>query len=394
LYGVIYADDELEENLEEKELSEVINVASKSIAEPIINSRIGIIYDRKSGKVIWGKNENKRSAMASTTKIMTCIVVIENADLNAEVKVSAKAAGTGGSRLGLKKDDKITIKDLLYGLMLRSGNDAAVALAEYVGKDKEGFANLMNKKAKELGLKDTHFVTPHGLDDPEHYTTAYELAKIADYALRNEMFAKIVGTKEHTININGYAKQLCNTNELLGYLQGVSGVKTGFTNNAGRCLVTSVNRNDFEIITVVLGADTKKIRTADSINLIEYAYENYKYLNIEDIVNEKFGNWKEINEKRIQVEKGKNKTVVLKLRKIKNKVIPVKKSDIDNINIEINCLYYLKAPIEKGDVIGNLKITLNEEVVEVVDIVNNEEIKKKDRKDYFLEFLKSTYWLL
>lgn len=391
MYGVIYADDELEENLEEKELSEVINVASKSIAEPIINSRIGIIYDRKSGKVIWGKNENKRSAMASTTKIMTCIVVIENADLNAEVKVSAKAAGTGGSRLGLKKDDKITIKDLLYGLMLRSGNDAAVALAEYVGKDKEGFANLMNKKAKELGLKDTHFVTPHGLDDPEHYTTAYELAKIADYALRNEMFAKIVGTKEHTININGYAKQLCNTNELLGYLQGVSGVKTGFTNNAGRCLVTSVNRNDFEIITVVLGADTKKIRTADSINLIEYAYENYKYLNIEDIVNEKFGNWKEINEKRIQVEKGKNKTVVLKLRKIKNKVIPVKKSDIDNINIEINCLYYLKAPIEKGDVIGNLKITLNEEVVEVVDIVNNEEIKKKDRKDYFLEFLKSTY---
>lgn len=391
MYGVIYADDELEGNLEEKELSEVINVASKSIAEPIINSRIGIIYDRKSGKVIWGKNENKRSAMASTTKIMTCIVVIENADLNAEVKVSAKAAGTGGSRLGLKKDDKITIKDLLYGLMLRSGNDAAVALAEYVGKDKEGFANLMNKKAKELGLKDTHFVTPHGLDDPEHYTTAYELAKIADYALKNEMFAKIVGTKEHTININGYAKQLCNTNELLGYLQGVSGVKTGFTNNAGRCLVTSVNRNDFEIITVVLGADTKKIRTADSINLIEYAYENYKYLNIEDIVNEKFGNWKEINEKRIQVEKGKNKTVVLKLRKIKNKVIPVKKSDIDNINIEINCLYYLKAPIEKGDVIGNLKITLNEEVVEVVDIVNNEEIKKKDRKDYFLEFLKSTY---
>lgn len=391
MYGVIYADDELEENLEEKELSEVINVASKSIAEPIINSRIGIIYDRKSGKVIWGKNENKRSAMASTTKIMTCIVVIENADLNAEVKVSAKAAGTGGSRLGLKKDDKITIKDLLYGLMLRSGNDAAVALAEYVGKDKEGFANLMNKKAKELGLKDTHFVTPHGLDDPEHYTTAYELAKIADYALKNEMFAKIVGTKEHTININGYAKQLCNTNELLGYLQGVSGVKTGFTNNAGRCLVTSVNRNDFEIITVVLGADTKKIRTADSINLIEYAYENYKYLNIEDIVNEKFGNWKEINKKRIQVEKGKNKTVVLKLREIKNKVIPVKKSDIDNINIEINCLYYLKAPIEKGDVIGNLKITLNGEVVEVVDIVNNEEIKKKDRKDYFLEFLKSTY---
>lgn len=121
-----YADDEIEDVLENDELNEAINVSSESANEPAINSRIAVIYDRESGRVIWGKNENKRSAMASTTKIMTCIVVLENANLNDEVSVSSKAAGTGGSRLGLKKDNKITINDLLYGLMLRSGNDDAV----------------------------------------------------------------------------------------------------------------------------------------------------------------------------------------------------------------------------------------------------------------------------
>lgn len=391
IVGICYADDELEEFLENDELNEWISVSNESTDELTINSRIGVIYDRKSGRVIWGKNNNKRVAMASTTKIMTCIIVLENASLNDEVTVSSRAASTGGSRLGLKKGDKVTIHDLLYGLMLRSGNDAAVALAEHVGGDKEGFAKLMNSKSKELGLKDTHFVTPHGLDDPEHYTTAYELAKIADYALNNEMFAKIVNTKDYTISINGYSKAITNTNELLGYLQGVNGVKTGFTNNAGRCLVTSINRNNFEIITVVLGADTKKIRTADSIKLIEYAYKNYKHINIENIVREKFDVWKSMNEKRIIVEKGKYTNVMLELSEIKNKVIPIKSDNVDNVDIEINCLYYLMAPIEKGKIVGNLKVILNGEVIEVIDILNKEEIEKKNREDYFLEFLKSIY---
>lgn len=120
---------------------------------------------------------------------------------------------------------------------------------------------MMNEKAKELSLKNTHFVTPHGLDETEHYTTAYELAKITDYALKNEKFRKIVNTKTTTISINGVPKEISNTNELLGNLNGVDGVKTGFTNNAGRCLVTSTSRNGHQIICVVLGADTKKIRT-------------------------------------------------------------------------------------------------------------------------------------
>ena len=201
--------------------------------------------------------------MASTTKIMTATIIIENCNLNETVEISKKSAGTGGSRLGLKAGDKITIRDLLYGLMMRSGNDSAVALAEYAGGSIEGFAEKMNQKASDLGLNNTHFETPHGLDSDEHYTTAYELALLSNYALNNKIFAQIVGTKEYTITINGYPKQLSNTNELLGNLDGVYGIKTGFTNGANRCLVTACKRNNMDIICVVLGADTKNFRTQD-----------------------------------------------------------------------------------------------------------------------------------
>ena len=152
--------------------------------------------------------------MASKTKIMTSIVVIEKVpNLKETVTVSKKAAGTGGSRLGLSTNDEITVENLLYGLMMRSGNDAAVALAEYVGGSVEGFSALMNEKASNLGLESTHFVTPHGLDSDDHFTTAYELAKLTDYALKNETFAKIVKTKTYTITINNSARTLSNTNE-------------------------------------------------------------------------------------------------------------------------------------------------------------------------------------
>ncbi len=243
------------------------------------------------------------------------------------------------------------MKDLLYGLMLKSGNDAAVAIAENVGGNVEGFAELMNAKAKEIGLQDTHYVTPHGLDDPEHYTTAYELAKLADYALNNEVFAKVVNTKSYTVTINGYPKTISNTNELLGYLEGVNGVKTGFTNNAGRCLVTSVNRNGFEIITVVLQADTKKIRTEDSIKIIEYVYKNFEPVNIKEIVDDKFNEWNKINKDRIIINKSKNCNLILYISDLENEVIPIKKDEQDNIEISVNCIYYFDAPLEKDTTI-------------------------------------------
>lgn len=384
--SIVYSDD-LEDETEEINTKEIIETSINNTSEePVLNSRIAVAYDRKSGNVIWGKNENKRSAMASTTKIMTSILLIENADLNQTIEVSAKAGGTGGSRLGLKKNDKITMRDLLYGLMLKSGNDAAVAIAETVGGSVEGFAEMMNNKAKELHLENTHFVTPHGLDNPEHYTTAVELAKLADYALKNETFAKVVNTKTYTVTINGYPKTISNTNELLGNIEGVNGVKTGFTNNAGRCLVTSVNRNGFEIITVVLQADTKKFRGSDSIKLINYIYDNYELLNIKEIVDEKFNDWCQINKKRITVNKAVRYDMKFYMSNLEDDVIPVKKVDKDNIDVEVNNLFNFEAPVEKDAVIGSMKICLKGNVIDVVQIKNSNLIEKKSVKNYFKLF--------
>ena len=271
---------------------------------PIINSRAYAVIDRASNTLLIRKNENQKKKMASTTKIMTALIVIEHSNLSDTIEVSKKAANTGGSRLGLKSGDKITVYDLLYGLMMRSGNDAAVALAEYVAGSISNFANLMNEKAKLLGLSSTHFVTPHGLDEDEHYTTAYELAILSNYAMNNEIFARIVGTKNYTITINGYPKTLTNTNELLGALNGVYGIKTGFTNGANRCLVTCCKRGDMDIICVVLGADSKKYRTSDSIKLIEYAFHNFTYVDIKKILSDNFENWKKEKLPNIVITKG------------------------------------------------------------------------------------------
>lgn len=384
-FTIVFADDENEEITQE----DYVQVINQTKDEPTLNSRIAVAYDRKSGEVIWGKDEHKRTAMASTTKIMTAIVTLENCDLTQTVTISKKSAGTGGSRLGLKADDKITMNDLLYGLMLKSGNDAAVAIAETVGGSVEGFAELMNEKAKELKLENTHYVTPHGLDDPEHYTSAVELAKLADYALQNETFAKIVNTKNYTVTINGYPKSISNTNELLGYLEGVNGVKTGFTNNAGRCLVTSVNRNGFEIITVILQADTKKFRTADSIKLIEYIYKNYEPVNIKEIVNEQFKRWCSINTSRIQINKCKNSNLELYIDNLDNDVIPIKKTDKDKIQIEVNNLFYFEAPLQQNTIIGTIKVNLDGKTVDVIEIKNKNTIQKKDILDYFKIFAQS-----
>ena len=366
----------------EGEFENTVEVTASSVtALPKTNSRRYIVYDRISKSMIIGKNEDVKSAMASTTKIMTTIVILEKSDLDETVTVSAKAGGTGGSRLGLKRGDKASVKDLLYGLMLRSGNDAAVALAEHVGGSVKEFAELMNEKAIELGLTNTHFVTPHGLDDANHYTTALELAKLTDYAMDNETFAKIVGTKSTTIYINNQPRQINNTNELLGVLNGVVGVKTGFTNNAGRCLVTETKRNNMDIITIVLGADTKKDRTKDSVNLIEYTFSKYKMYNLEEQIIEEFNKWKNINEKRILIIKGKQSNPKLALGAIEKAIIPI--CDNDKIEYSINALTEAKAPVEQWNVMGTLTVKLNGKILENIDIVNVNEVQKRDWKDYF-----------
>lgn len=245
----------------------------------------------------------------------------------------------------------------------------------------------MNKKAEEIGLKNTHFVTPHGLDDEKHYTTAYELAILTDYALQNETFSKIVNTKSTTISINNAQRNIYNTNELLGTLNGVNGVKTGFTNNAGRCLVTSCTRNNNQIITIVLGCDTKRQRTSDSMKLIEYAFENYTRINLEEKIKVEFENWKQINSERIYINKGKKTKIELELKEIEKKQIPIKIGEENNIKFDINAIYEYNAPIKENTKIGNMVVKYNNEIIENVDIICLKEVEKKDIFSYLKELL-------
>lgn len=382
------ADDYIEPIESTSDFSTIVTSSSPSDL-PNTNSRSCIVLERSTGAILFGKNEFEVRKMASTTKIMTALIVLENEDdLSKIVTVSKKAAGIGGSRLGLSTDCKITVKDLLYGLMLCSGNDAAVALAEYIGGSVEGFANLMNQKALSLNLNNTHFVTPHGLDNDEHYTTVYELALLTNYALNNESFCKIVKTSNYTVNINGTPKIIHNTNELLGYLNGVYGVKTGFTNGANRCLVTACKRGDLDIICVVLGADTKKFRTQDSIKLIEYAFSNFKMVNIKNIISDEFENWKNNNLDNFIISKSVNSSVNVYLSDLPYEYYPIN-SNSDKIITNIKANFRFNAPFYKDTKIGRLEVFINSKNIFNLDILNLNTIEKRTLIDYFNIFFRN-----
>lgn len=359
-----------------------------------INARSYVVLDRKSKKILIGKNEYNKVKMASTTKIMTATVILENCNLNDIVTVSKKAGGTGGSRLGLKANDKISVHDLLYGLLLCSGNDAAVALAEHVSGSILDFCELMNIKAKELGMSNTHFETPHGLDSDGHYTTAYELALITDYALQNHTFRKIVETKNYTININGYPKTLLNTNELLGVVNGIYGVKTGFTNGANRCLVTGCKRGEMDIICVVLGCDTKKFRGQDSIKLINHCFDTFEYFDIENFINTKIINWKNTNSDYFNIYKGLNNNLDITYSKIDSSIIPIEKSKLNSLEIKFDINKNLSAPISNNDIIGNYEIYSGEDLIYNGNIISNDNIYKKNINHYFSNFFKNYSYIL
>ena len=359
-------------------------------AEPSINSRAAIVLEKSTGAVLFGKHENDIRKMASTTKIMTAIVVLENVeDLSQVITISKMAAGIGGSRLGLVSNAKVTINDLLYGLLLCSGNDAAIALAEFVGGNVEGFANLMNQKALDLGLNNTHFVTPHGLDNNEHYTTAHELALLTKYALENTTFCKIVETHSYTVTISGSPKAIHNTNELLGYCDGVYGVKTGFTNGANRCLVSSCKRGDLDIICVVLGADTKKFRTQDSIKLIEYVFANFEMVDINSIIEENFIRWQSESSDCFFVDKGISNNIETYLETIPHSKYPVNKSNLKNIKTDISCEYKFEAPLLANSKVGVLQFLINDKNIFDLDIYTAKSVLKKNMMFYFNNFVKN-----
>lgn len=370
--------------IEEPTNSIVVNTDVTDMNFQILSRHV-TVYERNSKTFLFEKAAEEKCAMASTTKIMTCTIILENCNLADEVTVSQKSASTGGSRLGLSTNATISVNDLLYGLMLCSGNDAAVALAEYCAGSVESFAELMNNKAHELNLSSTHFVTPHGLDNSEHYSTAHDFAILTDYALNNPQFLQIVGTKSYTVTINGLPKLINNTNELLGILPSVYGVKTGYTSQAGRCLITSAKQDNLDIIVVVFGADTKNIRTTDSANLINYILSSYTTIHLKELIVNKYDEYLTHIVPYIKIEKV-TQNIQPMLEENITQYYSIKKDDQDKIQIQLQD-YKLSAPIEKEQPIAQITVKINGQTINTTNILSATQINRTTPKEYLKYFL-------
>ena len=229
-------------------------IFAQPISAVAVSAGSAIVVEASTGRVVFEKDADSRRPMASTTKIMTAIVALEAGDTARQVSVSGEAVGVEGSSVYLKTGDNLTLDDLVWALMLESANDAAAAIAIEVAGSVEAFAGMMNAKAKELGLTDTHFTNPHGLDDENHYTTARDLAKLAAYALKNQRFREIVSTYKHSISVGNETRYLLNHNKMLKLYDGAIGVKTGYTKRSGRCLVSAAERDGVTLVAVTLDA--------------------------------------------------------------------------------------------------------------------------------------------
>lgn len=238
-----------------------------------ISAKKAILLDGTTGRVLYEKDSDSRSLIASTTKIMTALIVCEQCNVLDRLRIPAEAVGVEGSSMYLQEGEILSVQELLYGMMLHSGNDAATALAIYCGGTVAGFAELMNDKARELGLEDTHFVNPHGLDAPDHYSTARDLAALSAYALENPIFATTVGAK--TVRVG--QRYLTNHNKLLWRVEGANGVKTGYTKAAGRILVSGAKRQGRQLICVTVDAPSD---WQDHATLLEQGFSQYSVVRI------------------------------------------------------------------------------------------------------------------
>ncbi|OOM09133.1 D-alanyl-D-alanine carboxypeptidase family protein [Clostridium saccharobutylicum] len=217
-----------------------------------VNARCAIAMDKESGTVLFEQNAYELVPMASTTKILTALIAIEQGNLDRKLTISKKAASIRGSTVGYKANEEITLRELIYGLMFRSGNDAAIAIAEGLGGSVEGFSEIMNHYARGIGILDSHFESPHGLDSSEHYSSAYDLAILTSKGMDYDLFREVVGSKEISKDKYNFTRDYNNINKILWKIPGANGVKTGSTGQAGKCLVSSVNKNGKDIIIVVL----------------------------------------------------------------------------------------------------------------------------------------------
>lgn len=346
-------------------------------------AKSAVLMDAESGRVLYEKDGNVHMPNASTTKIMTCILAIENGNLEDEVKVSSYAASMPKVRLGMSTEDTFYLKDLLYSLMLESHNDSAVAIAEHIGGSVEGFATMMNQKAKELGCTDTYFITPNGLDARDdrgvHGTTATDLARIMSYCIKDKTFLEITQTASYSFSdIAGTKTYNCNNhNAFLQMMDGALSGKTGFTGNAGYCYVGALKRDDRTFVVALLACgwpNNKTYKWADTKQLMNYGLENYTY---EDV----FEYEKKLPDIVVENAVPKNgklyQQVEVPVKMEENALQVLKRSD-EQIHMVYDIPKKLKAPIKDGEKVGNVTYYLGEKKIGEFPIKSDGTVEELD----------------
>lgn len=366
---------------------------------PEMYSPSALLMDYNTGKILYEKNINEKMYPASLTKVLTAIVVLENSSLDDKATVSYDAVMSipyGYVTANLQVDEELTVEELLYVLMVGSSNDAAIVLAEHIAGSVESFSEMMNEKAKEIGCTNTHFVNPNGEHDENHYTTAYDLALMAKYAMQNETFRKIVSTTSYKLPAtNKYDKDdrlFTTTNSLLMinnndradnyYYKYAIGIKTGFTTPAGNCLIAAAKKDDLELISVVLGAgqtdDGLSARYIDTISLFDYGYNTYSL--------------REIAKAGSTIQTANIKGATRNTKKLdviaKNDIYVLSKNENKNLAIlpEVHLSENLKAPINQGDKVGTVKYT-SEGIEYTEDLLASSDVKKSHFLIKFLLFV-------
>ncbi len=343
--------------------------ADRSPPEPRVSAESAVLIEADTNEIIYKLNDEKRLPMASTTKIMTSLIALENGDLDEEFSIPADAVGVEGSSVYLKEGETVTLRDLLFALMLESANDAAAAIAYRIGGDVERFSELMNKKAQELGLENTHFTNPHGLDDKDHFTTSYDLAKLTCIALANEEFERIVSTRETDAFLCGTPRKLVNHNRLLNSLDGAIGVKTGFTRRSGRCLVSAVKRDGVLTVAVTLNDPND---WSDHRSLHEYGQSLYK--------------------RRKLTEPGSISVDIPVIGGEKSKVrcscddtLLVVLKNKEKTKLTVEAPRFVPAPVRRGDAIGKVVFCVHGKTVGSAPLYAESDVAEKRAKQSFFE---------
>ena len=349
-----------------------------------LSSESAILMDSESGKILYEKNREEKLPMASMTKIMSMLLImesIENGTLSYDDKVliSENASGMGGSQVFLQAGEEYTVNDLLKCIAVSSANDAVVAMAEKISGSVDAFVELMNTRAKELGLKNTNFANPHGLDNENHYSTAYDMALMAKELLKHEDILKYTSIYEdYLTKPDGSQIWLVNTNRLVRFYDGVDGLKTGYTTEAGYCLTATAKKNDLRLISVVMKSPSAEDRSSDTSTLLSYGFNSFKS-NVIYSKDKSLG--------KVSVEKGKIKEVDVYLKEDATEILNVTEKPSDyTFNIKVD---KITAPVKKGTIVGTDEIINNEgNIIDEVEVIVKENIEKAGFFDYLNQSFK------